>query len=848
MDDRRRRNQVTPLVAGLALLVAAPSVRAAVTFHAHATGCVPAVPDTSDRLVTCEPALDASAPAGATQEIAIQTSDADDARRTATWVFVSAPLASTIVAGAGPASANAFFRVMGGGLGTRTPIDLSVRLRRRPTSGPDVDLGSGTLTGQTLHDTLGAFAIPYTIGGSITDRTVSAGERLVLEIVAKNQTISNFKIVLGLDGAAADTSTGVLPSCEPGSGADADGDGVPDVCDNCPGVANADQADANGDGVADACECVSPALPGGCVPGGGSVKTDCAAEFLPLGVGLTPPSRPGPPKTKVTCTDGNPACDADQTADGVCHVGTLLCINNTDPRLACTPSGVSAAEVKKPNPAHPKTPADAADVAALENAYHGLGLQIRRGIVVTQGGGLVTATNRCTPTPVELTVPLATATRAGKRTFKVKVSRFDADGRRVLTDTDRLDVVCNPGGGGGGTTTSTTIAGGTTTTTSTSIPPPQCACGAPTPSQFKFTTSTGSGTCGTVKNSSGTTLLDLTCGTLYFGGGFVAVPPSVQPDGGVTLANVTSCDDTTLTLASASAAETGSNLDCSAVGCNFGAPLAVVNPSSPAISNCIVNTIVQDGVGSVDCATGEAALDLPLASALHLSGDWLNGSAPDRPNVPGIQPCPLCVGTPGAEICQGGPNHGLACTPGTSDLGDPYPTSQDCPPPPSAFIGNLPIAFALTTGTATKSAQDFQRQQRVFCGFCNDFNDTGGFGLCAGGSNAGDACLLQADCPGGACGGAKPCQSDADCRPPISPGEPREACMQRVGGAFGQGGAQTITEVGTPAGSLIDGAPHAATFVTAFCIPPTFNSTVDGAAGLPGPGATSLPGAFQLLP
>ena len=36
--------------------------------------------------------------------------------------------------------------------------------------------------------------------------------------------------------------------------ADGDGDGVPDVTDNCAAVANADQADADKDGVGDLCE------------------------------------------------------------------------------------------------------------------------------------------------------------------------------------------------------------------------------------------------------------------------------------------------------------------------------------------------------------------------------------------------------------------------------------------------------------------------------------------------------------------------------------------------------------------------------------------------------------------
>ena len=36
--------------------------------------------------------------------------------------------------------------------------------------------------------------------------------------------------------------------------ADADGDGIGDVCDNCVNAANANQVDADGDAIGDACE------------------------------------------------------------------------------------------------------------------------------------------------------------------------------------------------------------------------------------------------------------------------------------------------------------------------------------------------------------------------------------------------------------------------------------------------------------------------------------------------------------------------------------------------------------------------------------------------------------------
>ncbi len=54
----------------------------------------------------------------------------------------------------------------------------------------------------------------------------------------------------GVDSAAFDGSS-FEPPC---NGHDEDGDGYPDVCDNCPTIPNADQADRDGDAVGDACD------------------------------------------------------------------------------------------------------------------------------------------------------------------------------------------------------------------------------------------------------------------------------------------------------------------------------------------------------------------------------------------------------------------------------------------------------------------------------------------------------------------------------------------------------------------------------------------------------------------
>ena len=70
---------------------------------------------------------------------------------------------------------------------------------------------------------------------------------------------------------------------------------------------------------------------------------------------------------------------------------------------------------------------------------------------------------------------------------------------------------------------------------------------------------------------------------------------------------------------------------------------------------------------------------------------------------------------------------------------------------------------------------------------------------------------------------------------------------QMVPGCFGDMTCDYIEERGAVAGLMTPGAKDM-TLASVFCVPATGNVLIDGAAGLPGPGATSLAGSAELLP
>ena len=282
--------------------------------------------------------------------------------------------------------------------------------------------------------------------------------------------------------------------------------------------------------------------------------------------------------------------------------------------------------------------------------------------------------------------------------------------------------------------------------------------------------------------------------------------------------------------------------------------------------------IARDATGTASCGTGEtSALSVPLNSDIYLTGNLLvfrcsGGTRPGEPctgvddtscapgtceddsvkrctdtNAPcqadsectgvgaacavPIRPCPVCNTV--TNKCNGGPNNGFACTPGDSpSLGTAYPTTHDCPPPPEKFLGTLPIAFQLTTGTTRrKSVDNLPAQSNVFCGFCRH-PSTLAFakGRCTGGTNANNPCLFETDCPGGTCtttqgvacsrcsGGSNDgfsCAGDNDCPGGTCPSAGNASCHEACNGGSNPTMPCDVPNCGS-GGTCTDGSASAA--------------------------------------
>jgi hypothetical protein len=325
----------------------------------------------------------------------------------------------------------------------------------------------------------------------------------------------------------------------------------------------------------------------------------------------------------------------------------------------------------------------------------------------------------------------------------------------------------------------------------------------------------------------------------------------------------------------------------------LGPPLPISAGNNPT---CNLNAMREDITGTANPDSGASEMSVKLKTRTYTGGTatltrpcpvCLNDTTPmdgvkDGTCKGGAQGG-TCQGMPPSTTCSGGPNDTQACTTNADCPGFPCDTqgvdatfgpapsegfSLDCPPAPLTNISGdgLTIDLALTTGTTSLSQQvscdaplgildcwcgvctgntalpcsnDMDCSNAGF-GSCSSFgsgiarqpndcdtltcNDQGGgvFGLCDGGPDDSfcDGLLRENG------DGFLQCNSDSDC-----------ASINALCG----GNCGTCNHVQrrkcflNPIQETGVADPENPILVSAFCLPPTSNSAINGVAGVPGP-------------
>jgi hypothetical protein len=161
----------------------------------------------------------------------------------------------------------------------------------------------------------------------------------------------------------------------------------------------------------------------GIVGGGGTRATDCLAVFSALG---SPPTG-----ASIRCRDGDPACDADATANGECVFPVGVCANSTHDS-SCSPGEVDSIDVA--HSADNGDPKFDPAFQALQNRIDDFDFP-------------VDTTDECT-SPTNITVKLngpfpGKRCRAGKKTIQMTTRTTPMLGGQKV-DRDTLRLTCMP--------------------------------------------------------------------------------------------------------------------------------------------------------------------------------------------------------------------------------------------------------------------------------------------------------------------------------------------------------------------------------------------------------------------
>lgn len=167
------------------------------------------------------------------------------------------------------------------------------------------------------------------------------------------------------------------------------------------------------------------ACPGACpIPGGGGGNSDCLAEFD----GMVPNAPAHRPKY-VRCVDGDPSCDRDGVADGVCSFEIRVCFNNFDSRFPrCEPLETYFFDIVGTLSEHPSFDPQ------------------KRALILAAGELLRTDDPLCTPL-----LPWTVELRRGGLQAATEIIRSEAHGtvprNNPRTDRDTVKAVCLPSPG-----------------------------------------------------------------------------------------------------------------------------------------------------------------------------------------------------------------------------------------------------------------------------------------------------------------------------------------------------------------------------------------------------------------
>jgi len=199
------------------------------------------------------------------------------------------------------------------------------------------------------------------------------------------------------------------------------------------------------------------------VPGKGSTATDCHAEWGPKNASNRPQFEPGKEglgilNFKQTCTDGDPLCDWDQAANGVCVFEVKVALNVADGRLqnkqgaaACAPFEMQTWTLLSPK-------RDSKNVTDAQNAVELLTAVTALGVPATSGKHQETLDfapavgGEPDTRKAKVSVPLkgAAQDKPGKKTIKMQTIYPPPSGQtKPVKDTDKLQLICNPPGSGG---------------------------------------------------------------------------------------------------------------------------------------------------------------------------------------------------------------------------------------------------------------------------------------------------------------------------------------------------------------------------------------------------------------